>query len=246
MNNNSINYFHCIFIVCLLIIGCDSVGDCFEGTGEITTDERYPGDFTNVLIEDDLNLNLIQNNDVKVEIVAGKNLIDEIRTTVADNTLHLANENVCKWARSYEYEINSTVHFKSLSRLIYKGSGQVMGTDTLFLSAPEIIVQGGNGNLHLMIDTQNVSVKGKSGAGDVILTGNTDTLKIDARHAGLFDFSGLMAGVVTIHHAGTNNIIVHPLNELHVNITYIGNVWFTGEPEVLKLNKTGKGQLLKK
>lgn len=246
MNVRYKNYFYYIFVGCLLCTGCDSVGDCFEGTGKITTDSRYPGNFTSILVEDDINVKLIQNTAFQVELMAGTNLIDEINTYVSDNTLHLENNNVCKWARSYEYEINSSIYFNSLNQIIYKGSGEITSPDTLFLSNPEIIMQGGNGNMYLKVKARKIIARGKSGAGDVLLTGHTDTLHVDVRHAGLFDFSGLKANVVTVHQGGTNNILVHSTNELHVNITYIGNVLYEGDPVVLKLKKTGEGQLIKK
>ena len=231
-------------ILAAFIAGCDSIGDCMEGTGNIVNQTRYPGDFSIIILEDDINASLIQDGDSEITIGAGKNLMDEIESSVFNNTLHLLNHNVCKWARGYEYEINANIHCNLLSRLIYKGSGAVLSTDTILSPSFEIVVQGGNGDIQLEMNTRHLKINGKSGSGDVILTGQTDTLTVNIAHAGLFDLSGLRAGVVNIRHAGTNNAFVHATKELHAHVSYIGDIYYRGNPSVIEYSRTGEGDLL--
>ncbi len=231
-------------ILAVFIAGCDSIGDCTEGTGNIVNQTRYPGNFSMIILEDDINVSLIRDPVLEITISAGNNLMDEIESSVFKNTLRLANHNVCKWARSYEYEIHANIHYHSLSGLTYKGSGAVLSKDTIRSPVFEIEVRGGNGDIQLEMNSRHLKIYGKSGAGDVILTGQTDSLTVNIAHAGLFDLSGLRAGIVNIRHAGTNNAYVHATKELHAHVSYIGDIYYRGNPSVIKINKTGEGDLL--
>ena len=241
MRSKLLYYFQ---IVIILFCGCDSVGDCFEGAGDEKKDIRNPGNFSTIILEDDIHATLYQHNACSIEIHAGENLMDEIESTTFNNTLHLANHNVCKWARSYEYEINASIYYQHVSQMVYKGSGRVRSVDTVDANIFEIIVQGGNGDIQLEMNNHHLKINGKSGSGDVILTGQTDTLTINIAHAGLFDLSGLQAGIVNIRHAGTNNAFVYATRELHAHVSYVGNIYCKGDPAVIHYKNTGKGKLL--
>jgi hypothetical protein len=229
-----------------MFTSCESVGDCFHGAGETTTETRELQKFKNVVVEDNIHVTLLEGSKSAVEITAGKNLLAELQTEISDGELQLENTNSCEWARSYDNEIHATVYFSKLNQLCYKGSGKVVMEDTVVLDYLNIVVKGGNQSIRLNVFGKKIKVEGISGSGDVTLFGYTDTLEVDIDHAGLFDFSNLPAKIVKINHAGTNHAFVNATRQLHVQISHVGDVFFEGDPRNIEFNKTGEGDLLPK
>ena len=101
----------------LLSTSCEKghSADCFKSNGSDITETRYPGDFKNIEVSAQMDVYIYQGNEYKVEVTAGKHIIENIKTTVTNNLLSIENTSVCNFVRGYKrkVKINITVPFVS-------------------------------------------------------------------------------------------------------------------------------------
>jgi len=81
----------CFLLLYLIIIniGCDSNTN-FVGSDNLITISRDLTEFTNVVAEDDLEVNINQGNEQTVELIVNDNLIDQLVTRVDNSTLFIS------------------------------------------------------------------------------------------------------------------------------------------------------------
>ena len=72
--------------------------------GSIVTQERELPDFTEVHVNDYINITLVRSDTCYIKITTGKNIIDNITTDVNNGILTICNTTTCNWARPYNYE----------------------------------------------------------------------------------------------------------------------------------------------
>ena len=97
--------------------------DCFKSNGTEITDSRTPGQFKIIKTYDKIDLNITKGSEFKVEVVAGKNVIKNIKTKVADGILTIDNNNKCNFVRGYKRKVTVNVTSPYLVRVENHGVG---------------------------------------------------------------------------------------------------------------------------
>src|SRR5690606_41367468 len=91
------------FYVLLVSIGCDSenANDCIQSAGRIFEQQVEVASFVGILVEWNLHLVFIQEQQQKVIIKTGENLLSDIKIKVVDGQLLFRNDIDCKFFRIY-------------------------------------------------------------------------------------------------------------------------------------------------
>src|SRR5690242_20273176 len=97
----TIKYISLCFVLCLLLFSCkkESLFDCFKSTGDIVTERRNIGTFTETIIYNNVNVIIVQDSLTYLEINAGENLLPLITTEIRNGKLIIENNNKCNWVR---------------------------------------------------------------------------------------------------------------------------------------------------
>lgn len=237
------------FLVLLSILySCEksSLTDCFKNTGPVTTEEREVDDFNHILLRHNVNLHLRQAEKNKITVKAGGKLIKKIKTTVNDDgQLEIRNNNSCNWVRSFDTPIDVFLDFVKLDSIEYRSTGDILAEETLFLDTLKIDVLEGSGMIELKVDAHVVFCGLTYGTADIVLTGKCEISYVYSAGFGRIDNRDLSSKFVFVNNKSSNDVYLQATIDLGATIENIGNIYYTGNPPTINLNKTGTGKLIK-
>lgn len=238
-----------LFLVCvsLVFLSCErtSIGDCFKSTGKQVIQPRDVGYFNKIRMEDNVNLILTQDMENRVVVEAGENIIDKVITEVENNELVLKNNNSCNWTRSYNKEIDIYVSVSELESIYYLSSGDIISTNAIVSDSLNVAVWDGSGSIHLELNTKQSVLSLHYGTVDFNVTGRSKINFIFAASYGPFYCENLETTFTFMNNRGSNDCYVNCTQQLEVEIEYVGNIYYTGDPDIIKANITGTGELIK-
>ena len=235
-----------LYMLTLLVMGCEKIPgeDCFKSTGEIVIEHRSVDPFEHIVLEDNINLILTQGNEEAISIRAGENLLESIITEVNNNELKIKNENKCNWVRDFNKEIDVYLSVRNLCSITYRSSGMILSTNTITTDSLNIAVWDGTGTIDMDINTRVSVLSIHYGSVDFHMRGQSNVGYIYAGSYGPFFCEDLVTTFMFMDNRGSNDCYVHCVKQLEVEIEYTGSIYYTGNPEIVKANITGTGQLV--
>ncbi len=233
------------FIILLALVGCNKNGaGCFDKAGSTQTVTVDIANFSTIDVSTNVNVQLLNTGDNRVEITAGENLIANISIKVVDEVLKIENLNTCFWSKGYVSPLVS-IRNSNLTKVVQHGYGKIYNTDTLKINNLYLQVEDASGAIDLMLDANSVRVVSNN-IGSITLKGKVENLV--AGHFwsdGIFYAKELMVENCTINQNGSNRMEVHVKNSLNGAITNIGNVYLFGQkPAIINIDITGDGQII--
>jgi hypothetical protein len=85
-----------------------------------------------------------------------------------------------------------------------------------------------------------------AGAGNIKLSGNSDVFRCEIAGSGNLEGFNLKANAIHVNKAGSGNVKIHAVSEIHAQIVGSGNVIYTGNPVIEKSKSIGSGLIRKK
>ncbi|MDX5347660.1 MAG: DUF2807 domain-containing protein [Hymenobacteraceae bacterium] len=232
----------CLLALFLLVTGCqkENSTDCFKSTGTVTTLTRSIDPFSEIFIEDNIEVVLVQDTERYLEIKAGENLQSNILTEISGERLTISNINKCNWVRSYRKQIVVTIHTPTLASIRHDGHNTLrtegeFKTDKLFLH----VTGAGDTKLNL---TCNYLWMDMYEVGNVELQGSAETLIAEVWGLGKLygkDFKTNYTNVM-VRYGG--DATVNAQQGIDALLTNIGNLYYYGKPGYKKIQIAGKGK----
>jgi hypothetical protein len=234
-----------ILIYTSLFVACkkENMCDCLKSTGSIEKEQRTVSDFTMIEVHKNIYVTLIQDTINSVEVEAGKHLLPLIKTEVTDGTLYITNDNKCNWVRSYSIEINVYIHVKNLEELRSYSSKNIHSANTITTTVINIY-DFNSGDISLDISSNESYTKQMGAAGDIKVTGNTNFNYVFDQGYGFLHLENLQSNSALIVQHGTGDIYIQTKDALDVEITDVGNVYYSGNPVISQRPSVGSGKLI--
>ena len=200
----------------LLLIPVVALAGCgLEDDGPPATQTRDVAAFTRLDNPGSVDVHLIVGERQRVQVRAGKNVIDDVHTDVRDGTLHI--------------------------RFDHHGWG---GDDVVVeASVPRLdgVTAGGSGDIEATgIDAGAFELR-STGSSDIALAGRAGSLKLDVDGSGDADASGLKVRDARVTSDGSGDVDVRA-DRLDVRLDGSGDVHYHGNP-VLSQSVDGSGDL---
>jgi hypothetical protein len=236
-----------VFIILLVLYSCnkENAFDCIKSTGNIYERPVSTDEFHSISISDNINLIISQGPNEGIMLKAGKNIMPKITFEVKEQVLYVSNKNACNWVRKFE---NPQVHItvNDLKTIYQDGYGTIHSEGKLSFENFSIQNFSGNGDIDLVLDTENLDVFSRSYA-SISLSGKVTnfTLNYQYNH-GKFHGQELVTENMKIIHLGLNTLNVFPVQSLDLFIGHSGNVVYYNEPAILQSQITSNGQLIRK
>ena len=250
-------------LISLIPVSCNKTGYIFSNGEPITQDRCLNEPFSAVRMYDNVNVELIRSSDPHIELTCPRNLIDRITTSVEGNALIIKNENKYNWLRSFDYECNMKVFYDSIKEIEFASIGHLTAKDSLRGIIVFDTLKDTSGNDSVIIKNRTLFLEITEGSGDIDLTINCNilqtqlsngtskiTLKGEAGYAehllrsyGRLDAKELNSNIITIQSNTTNDAYIWARTRLTVEIGSIGNVYYKGDPDTIKIIH-GDGQVL--
>ncbi|HOI31482.1 MAG: DUF2807 domain-containing protein [Bacteroidales bacterium] len=236
-----------IFLLNLFLLsGCKkSPGDCFTATGELITETRQLEPFNSIVMLDNIDVELVSGDSPMAEVIAGKNLLEKIETSVVDGELIIKNNNHCNFVRRYDKPLKTRVYFQQIDSIEYRSVGNLICLDTIINPDTfKIDVFEGAGNINLLINNYRTHLSFHYGTASLTASGYSRLVYIYQVSFGPIDARNLTSGFAYLGNNSTNNTWIRATTVLEATINSIGNVYYFGDPQTA-LSGSGSGGLIR-
>ena len=240
-----------LFSLLLLFVQCEKPYDCVKSTGPVKS-KIYDGlEFTKLLVNKRISVVITEGEVNKVEVVTGENLINDIEVRITDGMLILTDNTSCNWVRDY----GQTVVYITTPNLtdIYSKTEQTISSNgTLTFNSLHLVsmddIDGhkgtGTGDYNLTIANQTLIVENND-VGRYFLNGTTNNLNVSFyENGGIFHAENLSANSINVFHRGSNDMFVHPVNQITGDIYNVGNIYCYSHPAIDQVVRHYHGRMI--
>ena len=227
------------FIALLFITSCIDLAS-ERGNGVRIEEKITIDEFDRLEIGGAFIVKLTQDESDEVIVETDENLLDFIEIAVRGNTLEVNSE---RRLDSREGIIIS-IPIQELTRLSSSGASEVMTTNPIQTENLDIDLSGA-GKLDLKLDAQDISLD-ISGASLIYLEGAAQTLDINMSGASSLEASELEVKDCFAQISGVGKILVNVTGTLDAEVSGLGEVVYVGEPESVKGDVSGVGNIGRK
>lgn len=233
-------------IIALLVVGCsrEESPRCWKRQGAVNTDFRPLPSFRYIDLQDKIDLVLIPSTENEAAVLAGDKLQDYLITEVVNDTLIIRDDNTCDWLRKFDAMREVRLKYTDLTGIFYQGAGNVTCTDTIrsVKFGVESLHGAGTVDLDVVADTTYTSLV--FGPANIAFNGRADIAYAYSLGFGTIDFSNLESRIADVNNANTSVIRVNPSAFLICWIQYLGDVYYHQQPDSIKLDDEGDGELI--
>ena len=221
--------------------------------GSIVTEIRELPDFTEVHVNDNINISLVRSDTCYIEITTGKNIIDNITTEVNNGVLSICNTTTCNWIRPYDYTLHATLYFKDITNFIFASSGTL---DTKNNYTGQIVspnyyrfeIHGGSGDVDLNVNNCNdLRIVYQYGSSYLNLHGEDNhNLVIYKRSYGVIEAQNYDAETVHVTTDSPSDCYISASESIDATINNLGNIYYKGDPASIQVTygEFAEGKLL--
>jgi hypothetical protein len=240
-----INWFGVLLMLAFCSCQKDHMFDCFKGTGIDKSEVRNISGFSRIKASNNVDVKIYPGHDYKVEVKAGSKLIDGITTEVKDSMLYIRNENACNWVRSFKNKFTVSVWMPDIAELTVNGSGNIDLMDTIRHNEFTFNNWGASGKVTFLFNTGAVRTNIHTGPGDFVFHGYVGVHYFYNNGNGIADASNLNTEVTFTENKGANKEYVRAKQWLTAKISYVGDIYYFGNPDSVVREGTGNGKLIK-
>lgn len=220
----------------------DKYPPCAAGNCDIITEERILPPFTQIKHSFVGNVNISQGAEFKVIVHGESFLIHNTRMVVNNELLHIDFiENYQDLSGHLTTEV--TIVAPDINAIYLSGVGNINTLNTQVVNRLEVRLSG-VGNLNVDVEADEITSR-HSGVSSSTLSGATNIFNVYFSGVGELNSFDLISNKCDISLASIGTCNVHVLEELTVNITSVGSVYYKGDPLVVTSNISSLGKLVK-
>jgi Putative auto-transporter adhesin, head GIN domain len=234
----------CIAVLALLSCADDQWDDCVTSAGPLRTEVRSASPFHTLELAGKIDVILTQDSVDAISVEGGRNLLDQVETSVSDGVLTINSNMICNWVRNLHDRITVHIHCSSLRTIIYTGSGDVSCTNTIAQPTFRVEQRQGSGTLDLKLETDTCWYGMHTGPGNVIATGSADVLYLYSGGYAHIDVRGQAHRESNCNNSGSGDFRTAPSEVLFAAVYDAGNIHYYSAPPVLGITDEGSGSVI--
>ncbi len=234
-------------IMAFICLGsCNSVDDCFRGTGEIISEDRITGNFNRLNLSSNVDVIVHKDSTARITVTAGENLLKGIQTINENGALKITNTNTCNWVRKLNPQLTVDVYTPELLSIFCEdATGNITFADTMESNEFRLDSYASMGSYTLKLKNNITTLALHNGPADLIASGTTQTLYQYNAGFGELNSEALKSVQCYATNKGTNNSYLYATDVLEVKIEYNGNIYYRGNPANIIQTVNGNGRLIK-
>ena len=234
----------CLSLLAALFISLNSCYIDFRetvyGNGNVVSEDREAGSFDRLKVSSGIDVFITQGDMESIKVVADENILEYISTDIYDNTLTVKTTAIIRKAKSKEVHLV----YKKLSDIDISSAGDVEGTN--LMKADELHLDlSSAGDLDLEVEASRITCN-ISSAGDARLSGKVDELDADLSSAGDLYAFDLFARKARVSASSAGNAGISASEEVDLNASSAGDIYYTGDPKTINVNRSSAGSIIKK
>lgn len=211
-----------------------------KGNGHKITKNRTISNYNEITVTGAFKVILFKSHHHQLNITTDENVMEYIVTKVEGRHLKI---NVKKGYSLKNTTVKMEIPFSVLEEINLTGSGKIHSSSPITNNEIKMKVTG-SGTINLDINTQETECR-VSGSGDILLKGITDELDIKVTGSGDCNTYKLTAQKVKAKLTGSGDIKTSVKKEIHANCTGSGDIYYKGNPTIIKTKTLGSGNITK-
>ncbi len=213
-----------------------------SGNRQIITETEAVGDYDKISVTGAFKVKIVYGTPGTLKIIADENLLEYIETYTKGSKLVIRINP--EFSISHYTKLDIEVPADYLSQISLTGSGEIYNEKTFDWKNIKLNLIG-SGKLDIKTGVNHLTAK-LIGSGDIFLTGQAQTAKYSITGSGLISAKELKAGDVEATSTGSGEIRLQAVQRLNARVYGSGNIFYYGEPDVLKTNNFGSGDIILK
>ncbi len=211
-----------------------------NGNGKVAEQSRKVSKFDEIKVSRGLNVYIIQGNAQEVVVRTDENLLGIIETKVKNNVLEItASKNI---RRAKSKKVFVTV--PEISRISASAGSNVYSENFLELKYLKLTGSAGS-NLKIKLKTENVEVSASAGS-NIMLEGTTKSISVKASAGSNVKAEELVAESGDLTAGSGANIWITTKESFSGKSSSGGNIFYYGNPALVKSEKSSGGNINKK
>lgn len=209
-----------------------------SGNGDVETETRDLSGFTGVQISSGLDVWLSEGDSFEVTVEADENLHDVILTEINGDLLVVKTDHVnIRNARSKKVHVT----LPKLSELKISSAGDCVGQTSFSCDDLKLSISSA-GDLSIEVEAREIDLN-ISSSGDARIAGSADKLNVNLSSAGDLNAFDLIAGNVNVDVSSAGDAKVHATNEITMNASSAGNIYYRGDAKVVHSSSSSAGNI---
>ncbi|MBO9701230.1 MAG: DUF2807 domain-containing protein [Sporocytophaga sp.] len=234
-----------IAIISAILLSCNKEDswDCVKSTGKIVQERRIVKGVYYIFVEDNIDLIFKNNLGDTLVVEAGDNLLKKITSDNDGINLRIRNTNTCNWVRSYKKDIKVYIDAVKYKDIFVMGYGTVSNEgviqkDKLFLH------NYSNADVNLNVDLEFLWIDMDKLA-NITINGKLHRLHAINLGSGQLKVNTPGCKYVSMSNKGPGMSYVYSDSAFYSTIEGTGNVYYSGNPQIVTIYKQGAGEFIK-
>jgi hypothetical protein len=232
-----------LIIIALLVNSCiiDGWGNGISGNGHVEEESRDVSGFSGVHVSTGIDVFISEGSGFDVKVEADENLLEVILTELNGNVLVIKTDRVnIRSAKSKKVYVT----MPKLKELKISSAGDCKGMTPFNCDDLRVSISSA-GDLKLDVEANRIDIN-ISSSGDATLTGRTGVLDANLSSAGDLHAFDLIAETVSVDVSSAGDARVHASEEISMNASSAGNIYYKGGAEVVHSRSSSAGDIVKK
>jgi hypothetical protein len=232
-----------LIIVALILNSCiiDGWDNGISGNGHVEEESRDVSGFSGVHVSTGIDVFISEGNGFDVKVEADENLLEVILTELNGDMLVIKTDRVnIRSAKSKKVYVT----LPKLKELKISSAGDCKGMTPFNCENLNISISSA-GDLKLDVEADRIDIN-ISSSGDATLTGRTGVLDANLSSAGDLHAFDLIAETVSVDVSSAGDARVHASEEISMNASSAGNIYYKGGAEVVHSRSSSAGDIIKK
>jgi hypothetical protein len=230
------------FIICVLSIfilntSCVTSAD-MDAKGKSKVHKEFPvSNFSVLEIDGPLNVFIRQGVKENVTVEANEENMEKMFVENQGDILVIDFDEMF----GHHKKIDVYITLVKVEKMYFKGAGNIETKSVLVLDTLTI-ENNRTGNLDLNLKCKRLNIQ-TEGAGNVDIKGSSTYAWFKKTGVGNFNSTGMKADFLKLDNSGVGNADVYAEKELYLKSSGVGNVNYSGNPEIKEYNVSGVGNI---
>lgn len=227
-----------VIILSAVVLSSCHIG-CIEGTGKKVTENRKLGNFKQIDISGEFDINLKQDSSMALSVSADDNIIKYIRTEVSGDKLRVySRKNICS-----NQPVTINIGVKSLEEINSAGVTKIASVGRI--NAGDLKMKfAGVTKVTMDLSAADVETLG-SGSTELNLNGQAASHKVNISGVGELHALDFVVGNYDIKISGSGDSQINVLKSLKTHISGYSSIQYRGNPSEIDTHKSGASQIKK-
>lgn len=212
-----------------------------SGNGNVIEEDRNISGFAGVHVSSGIDVYLSEGDDFEVRVEADENLMEVILTEVKGNMLVVRTDRYgIRRAKSKRVHVT----LPDLEELKISSAGDCVGRTPFTCDDLRLDISSA-GDLSLEVEADRIDLD-ISSSGDAKIEGSAKILNVSLSSAGDLHAFDLIADKVDVNVSSAGDARVHATEEISMNASSAGNIYYRGGAEVIRSKSSSAGDIIRK